>query len=63
MEATERIKAIRTKTGKSQKAFAESYQIPITTIRNWEQGIAEPPIYVLNLLEKVVEADLKSGTI
>lgn len=63
MTAAERTKAIRTKTGKSQKAFAETYGIPITTVRNWEQGIAEPPIYVLNLLEKAVEADLKNGTI
>lgn len=61
MTAAEKAKAIRTKTGKSQKAFAETYGIPITTVRNWEQGIAEPPAYVLALLERVTDEDTKNG--
>lgn len=32
------IKEIRQTTGLSQKVFAEMCGIPISTLRNWEQG-------------------------
>lgn len=56
MENTaEAIRSIRQKTGLSQAAFAERYEIPKRTIENWEAGIREPPIYVLKMLEILVE--------
>lgn len=49
------IKEIRMKTGMSQTEFAKHLDIPVSTIRNWEQGIRKPPIYVLSLIKKVLE--------
>lgn len=36
------VKAIRTKTGKTQKAFAQWINIPLNTLQNWEQGKRHP---------------------
>jgi putative transcriptional regulator len=37
-----RAKAIRQSLGMSQQQFAHSYEIPLGTLRDWEQGRAEP---------------------
>jgi len=42
MKQTPRVKLIRRALGLSQEAFAEKYQIPIGTLRDWEQGRTEP---------------------
>ncbi|MGB4116529.1 MAG: transcriptional regulator [Polaromonas sp.] len=36
------VKGIRSKTGLSQKIFAESYGFSPAAIRNWEQGLRVP---------------------
>ena len=36
------VKAIRRSTGLSQVAFAQSFGIPIGTLRDWEQGRSRP---------------------
>lgn len=48
------VKEIRESTGMSQKAFASMYGIPLSTLRNWEQGINSPAPYILNLLAKTL---------
>ncbi len=48
------VKEIRESTGMSQKVFAELYGIPVSTLRNWEQGSNSPAPYVLNLLAKTL---------
>ena len=48
------VKEIRESTGMSQKTFAELYGIPVSTLRNWEQGSNSPAPYVLNLLAKTL---------
>lgn len=40
------IKILRTYFNMTQKEFAKSLGIPYGTVRNWEQGIAEPPEYI-----------------
>ncbi len=40
----------------TQKALAEAMELPITTLRNWEQGRVAPPAYI----RKLVEAFLNS---
>lgn len=35
-------KAIREKLGMSQAEFAKSYKIPLSTLKNWEQGRRSP---------------------
>ena len=52
-----RIKALRTETGLSQKAFAEKFDIPKRTIENWEGGQTDPPGYVVKLIEAALEAE------
>lgn len=52
------IKSIRTKTGMSQSEFANSYNIPVATIRDWEQDRRKCPPYVVELLNFKVEYDL-----
>ncbi|EKE69922.1 helix-turn-helix domain-containing protein [Gallaecimonas xiamenensis] len=37
-----RIKAIRAKTGLTQKAFAAMIEVNMGTLRHWEQGRREP---------------------
>lgn len=38
----EEIVELRTKLGLSQRAFAEGFQVPIGTVRGWEQGRRMP---------------------
>lgn len=49
------IKELRTKTGLSQKKFAELVNIPVKTIQAWEIEGRKPPIYVEELIEKVLK--------
>ena len=49
------VKEMREKVGMSQAAFALYYNIPKRTIENWESGKSKPPVYVLEMLQKVVE--------
>ena len=42
MKGTPRAKIIRRALGLSQEEFAARYQIPIGTLRDWEQGRVEP---------------------
>ena len=48
------VKEIRESTGMSQKAFAELYEIPLSTLRNWEQGSNSPAPYVVGLLARTL---------
>jgi putative transcriptional regulator len=36
------VKAIRERLKMSQSEFAETYRIPVGTLRNWEQGLRRP---------------------
>ena len=36
------VKAIRENLGLTQVAFAERFRIPVTTVRDWEQGRRNP---------------------
>lgn len=42
MERTPPIKVIRRALGVSQEEFAARYQVPVGTLRDWEQGRSEP---------------------
>ena len=53
------IKEIRETTGMTQKAFADCYQIPLQTIKQWESdtnstSYRKPPEYVVNMLSVMV---------
>jgi putative transcriptional regulator len=36
------VKAIRTKLGMTQRAFAARFGFSLNTLRHWEQGVREP---------------------
>lgn len=42
MKRTPQVKIIRRALGLSQEEFAVRYRIPVGTLRDWEQGRAEP---------------------
>jgi putative transcriptional regulator len=42
MKRTPRAKIIRRALGLTQEEFAARFQIPVGTLRDWEQGAAEP---------------------
>lgn len=45
-----RIRELRDMTGLSQRDFAAKYDIPLSTLRKWEQGNATPAPYVVRLI-------------
>lgn len=55
MKTADQVREIRKRTGLTQAAFAEKYEIPKRTLENWEAGKREPPIYVLKMLEILSE--------
>lgn len=42
LKRTPQVKVIRRALGLSQEEFAARYHIPLGTVRDWEQGRAEP---------------------
>lgn len=54
------IKELRTLSGLSQPQFSQKYNIPLPTLRHWEQGQRECPKYVIELLEFKVKEDINS---
>ena len=55
MTTAEQIKAIRARTGLSQKMFSEAFGIPSRTYEAWEMGERKPPQYVIRLLDTAAE--------
>lgn len=60
------IKEIRGLTGLSQQDFGRYYNIPLPTIKKWEskpdnQNHRDCPVYVNQLLERVVKIDFSRG--
>lgn len=47
-------KELRDFTGLSQSKFAAKYNIPINTLRKWEQGVAVPSDYLILSLAQVI---------
>lgn len=45
------IREMRQRTGLSQSKFAKVLNIPVANIARWEQGVATPPYYVVELIE------------
>lgn len=46
------IKELRASTNLSQTEFAKLFNIPVSTLRKWEQNESTPPAYVLSFIEK-----------
>lgn len=52
-----KIKELRAATKLSQQQFAGYFGIPVGTLRNWEQGIANPPDYVFQMIFATIRRD------
>lgn len=57
IKSDEIIKKLRELTGLSQSKFAKYLDIPVANIQRWEQGVVNPPKYVLCLIKKVMLND------
>lgn len=51
------VKELRSTTKMSQSKFATYLGIPVANIQNWEQGINNPPNYVVSLITRVMKND------
>ena len=49
------IKQLRVCTGLSQNKFASMFEIPVATLKDWEQGRRTPPSYVINMIKTILE--------
>lgn len=49
------IKEMRTQTGLSQSKFAAIFNIPVSTLKDWEQGRRKPPAYVASMIKTILE--------
>lgn len=54
------IKEIRALAGINRAEFARRYKIPYRTIEDWENGKGKAPVYVKELLERVVREDFQA---
>lgn len=49
------IKELRFHTGLSQSKFAAMFDIPVSTLKDWEQERRTPPAYVVNMIKKILK--------
>ena len=49
------IQELRKETGLSQSQFAKKFDIPVGTLQHWEQGVRQPPDYLVSLMVRVLE--------
>ena len=51
------IKELRKTTSMSQSKFAGYLGIPVANIQHWEQGVSNPPSYLISLISRVMRYD------
>jgi DNA-binding transcriptional regulator YiaG len=51
----QRLKAMRESKGLTQEEAARALEVPVSTIRNWEQGRTAPAPYVARLIMKLLD--------
>lgn len=58
-----RITALRKQLNLSKIAFSKKFNIPYRTVQDWEAERMTPPVYVIELLEKVTELEIKNKSV
>lgn len=53
------IKSIREALQVSQSELADKFNIPIKSIRNWEQEVTTPPAYVPEMMIRICQLEGK----
>ena len=46
---------MRMMTGLSQSKFADMFELPVATLKDWEIGRRTPPSYVLNMIQTILQ--------
>lgn len=59
MNISNQIKELRQRTGLSQAKFAKKFFIPLSTYEHWEMNVRKPPIYVIKLIELILNYEDK----
>lgn len=54
-------KEIRELSKLSRAAFSRKYNIPLRTLEDWDNGKNNPPVYVMELLERAVREDAEGA--
>lgn len=49
------VRELRLQTGLSQSKFAKMFDIPVATLKDWEQERRNPPVYVINMMRTILE--------
>lgn len=49
------VRELRLQTGLSQSKFANMFDVPIATLKDWEQERRNPPAYVVNMMQTILE--------
>ena len=49
------VKELRLQTGLSQSKFAKMFDIPVSTLKDWEQERRNPPAYVINMIRMILQ--------
>ena len=51
------VQELRKTTGLSQGKFAKYFNIPASTLRKWEQNATKPPVYIPEMIEKILKME------
>jgi len=51
----ERVRAIRAALGMSPAEFAEAVGVTRSTVYKWEEGVRNPPVTAMRLMERLAE--------
>ena len=57
------IRELRKVSGLSQNMFAEKFEIPTSTLQDWEHDRRTPPIYVVGMIDKILSSEKLLGRI
>ncbi|MBO5573941.1 MAG: helix-turn-helix domain-containing protein [Clostridium sp.] len=57
MDCKTKIKELRRMTGMNRREFCEYFQIPYSTVTDWEREQRHAPDYVLRLLEYYIRTE------
>ena len=49
------VRELRLQTGLSQSKFAKMFDIPVSTLKDWEQERRNPPAYVINMMRTILQ--------
>lgn len=56
-ELNKRIKYLRKQTNMSQSQFSIFFDLPKSTLQDWEQGNRVPPRYVVSMMERILNLE------